>query len=303
MQLLTTRTLAAAIGVSESSIKRWADEGLIQAARTAGGHRRIPLTEAVRFVRESGAAVVHPELLGLEQPAAAVTPADPGEELFTHLRNGEEIAAGKLVRALLGSGMSIADVLDGPLRTAMHRIGELWRHESDGLLVEHRATDIVIRILNSLRSSLPQHTAGPVAVGCAPSGDPYVIPSLAVATVLAADGWRPVNFGPDTPLESLARAADWLAPRLIWISCTVGPLSRSRLEQVVDVARAVAASRVEVVVGGQAVGPSTFPKLANLRVLSSVGDMAAWARTLAPREAALAPRRRQPAKRLASPAP
>ncbi len=303
MRLLTTRELAHAIGVSESSIKRWADEGVIRASRTAGGHRRIPLPEALRFVHEHRAVVLHPQLLGLEQPASAVLPADPAGHLFSALCDGEESKVHELLSSLLQGGTTVADVIDGPLRAAMTRIGELWRHDPEGLLIEHRATDIVLRALNAVRMSLPQTTSGPVAVGGAPSGDPYTVPSLAVATVLAADGWRPVNFGPDTPLESLARAADWLAPRLIWISCTVGPLSRSRIEQVVDLARTVATSRIEVVVGGQAVAPGTFPKLANLRVLSSVSDLAVWARTLAPRKAALAPRRRQRAKRLASPAP
>lgn len=50
--LLSPRELAQAIGVSESSIKRWIDDGLIGATKTAGGHRRIAGSEAIRFVRE-----------------------------------------------------------------------------------------------------------------------------------------------------------------------------------------------------------------------------------------------------------
>src|SRR5687768_18525459 len=67
--LLTTRDLALAMGVSESSIKRWADEGEIRAARTVGGHRRIPLPEALRFVRERGRALRHAEARGLTDGA------------------------------------------------------------------------------------------------------------------------------------------------------------------------------------------------------------------------------------------
>jgi len=63
--LLSPKEFAEAIGVSQSSIKRWTDEGRIEAARTAGGHRRIPIAEAVRFVRETGASVVQPQALGL----------------------------------------------------------------------------------------------------------------------------------------------------------------------------------------------------------------------------------------------
>ncbi|HEX9106572.1 MAG TPA: MerR family DNA-binding transcriptional regulator, partial [Longimicrobiales bacterium] len=48
---LSPRELAEAVGVSESSLKRWADRGVLAVERTAGGHRRIPLGEAVRFIR------------------------------------------------------------------------------------------------------------------------------------------------------------------------------------------------------------------------------------------------------------
>ena len=64
-RLLSPKELADAIGVSESSLKRWADAGRLQVARTEGGHRRIPIAEAVRFIRDTGAVVVRPDLLGL----------------------------------------------------------------------------------------------------------------------------------------------------------------------------------------------------------------------------------------------
>lgn len=63
--VLSTRELAEAIGVSESSIKRWADDGTVRAVRTIGGHRRIPFEEAIRFVRASNLRLVKPEVLGL----------------------------------------------------------------------------------------------------------------------------------------------------------------------------------------------------------------------------------------------
>ena len=58
--LLTPKELAEAIGASESSIRRWVDTGDIRVARTAGGHRRITLSEAIRFIRQIEAPVVRP---------------------------------------------------------------------------------------------------------------------------------------------------------------------------------------------------------------------------------------------------
>ena len=64
-QLLSPKQVAAAIGASESSLKRWCDQGLLTTVKTAGGHRRIPVQEALRFVREQNHAVVEPRILAM----------------------------------------------------------------------------------------------------------------------------------------------------------------------------------------------------------------------------------------------
>ena len=65
--LLSTSEFAAAIGASESSVRRMADSGELQIHRTRGGHRRIPAAEAIRYVRENNVAIVRPDLLGLDE--------------------------------------------------------------------------------------------------------------------------------------------------------------------------------------------------------------------------------------------
>ena len=51
---LTSTRVAEILGVTASSVKRWADEGLLACERTAGGHRRFRSSEVARF-RETGA--------------------------------------------------------------------------------------------------------------------------------------------------------------------------------------------------------------------------------------------------------
>ena len=39
-------------------------------------------------------------------------------------------------------GRTLPALFDGPVRAAMHKVGDLWRHDPRGILVEHRATEI-----------------------------------------------------------------------------------------------------------------------------------------------------------------
>ncbi|HSG69042.1 MAG TPA: helix-turn-helix domain-containing protein, partial [Planctomycetaceae bacterium] len=64
-RLVTPRQVGRALQVSESSVKRWCDKGVIPTQKTAGGHRRIPLSGLIEFLRESGQPILHPEVLGL----------------------------------------------------------------------------------------------------------------------------------------------------------------------------------------------------------------------------------------------
>src|SRR5688500_2338784 len=158
-RLLTTKELAEAIGASESSLRRWTDGGAIRTSRTVGGHRRIPLSEAIRFIRETRATVLRPQVLGLDASLATAAPlngegpsdAKAAEALYQALKDGDAAAANAQVLARYLGGTPLAAVLDGPVARAMHRLGELWKHDDRGILIEHRATDICVQAVNHLR--------------------------------------------------------------------------------------------------------------------------------------------------------
>ena len=144
--LLTPKELAAAIGASESSLRRWVDNGDIRMSRTAGGHRRIPLSEAIQFIRKLGAPIVRPDLLGLgavtvHGPDARIPDAGP---LFDALRMGDRSVARSLVLSWYLEGKSLPALFEGPMRQALMWLGELWMHDERGILEEHRDFQISI---------------------------------------------------------------------------------------------------------------------------------------------------------------
>ena len=221
MRQLSPREFAEALGVSESSLKRWVDAGKIAASRTEGGHRRIALPEAVRFIRDTGAPLAHPEILDMPEVAIAQQRALGGTDLLLHyLRDGDVVGArGWLLARYLG-GASIAELCDGPMRDAMASLGELWHHDEAGIFLEHRGTDVALQSLAYLRNLFEPAANAPLAVGCTPEKDPYLLPSFMAATVIASVGMRAVNLGPDTPLAALRLAVEHHAPQLVWVSAS-----------------------------------------------------------------------------------
>lgn len=281
--VLSTAQFARALGVSESSIKRWADDGALRVVRTRGGHRRIPLAEAIRFVRESNATLVNPAALGLWRGHVAGRSASgPTEhdQLLRCLTDGEAAEACGFLDDLYLRGRSVAAIVDGPLRTAMERIGERWRHAPDGILVEHRATDICIRWVHHIRSILAPGDDAPVAIGAAPPGDPYALPTLTVAAAFESEGVRAINLGPDTPVETTILALERERPAVVWMSVS-NDAGRAALAGALGGLGAAARRHgSRLILGGRALAAAPLEVPPEVQVYHSLGEVAAFARGL-----------------------
>ncbi len=281
--MVSPKQLAVAIGVSESSLKRWADEGLLSFVRTAGGHRRIPLPEAVRFVRHMGIKITAPGEIGLADGPATLTDfADPAlvnEHFHAALEQGDLNAARALIQNLFLAGWSAAAIADGPIRSALARIGTLWQHAEWGIVVEHRATDVCLQTLNHLRSMLPpRRENAPTAIGGAGEHDPYMIPSLAAAVALAEAGFNEVNLGPLTPGKTLANAVEHYKPQIVWWSISHATEPRKLEAALVTLAQVCAQHGASLVVGGSAVGAMTPAQAGGATIARSMSELVAFAR-------------------------
>ncbi len=218
---LTPKRVAKAIGVSESSMKRWCDRGLIDFQKTAGGHRRISRASLVEFLRKSDHSLVNSELLGLPgdiQPGSR--DIDPARrEYVSALQQGDDQRAAKILYELFLGGMSIAEIGDRLIAPAFHEIGFRWEHASMEIYQERRACEMTIRLLGELRSLIPEPSAeAPLAIGGAPERDPYALPTTLVDLVLRELGWRSQSLGALLPFSTLAQAARDQQPRLFWLS-------------------------------------------------------------------------------------
>jgi methanogenic corrinoid protein MtbC1 len=228
---------------------------------------------------------VRPDLLEIAEPThrrgRVQAFAGQHEQLFAALSQGQADVVSGLLTTIYVNGVSVADICDGPIRHAMHRIGEMWPDDKRGILVEHRATSICVDALHALRSRIPKPASkNAAALGGAPANDPYILPSLMSAAVLADVGMRPVNLGPSTPFEVLWQSALEQDAALIWIAMT-SPRPRSEVEPALAIlSRRVARGHVQVVIGGQAARRYKIPDASHVHRFESMSEMAGFAKGL-----------------------
>lgn len=264
--------------MSESSVKRWVDDGAIAADRTAGGHRRIPLAAAIRFIRRQRSGLAKPDLLPLDAPPRlGVIDATAVDALEAALQDDQPLVAKAILTGRFLGGASIASIGDELIRPVLKRIGELWRDGPEGILLEHRAVDSCIHALVEMGSWLPTVApSAPAGVTAGAPDDPYLLPPMLASLVLREAGIRAHNLGPATPLEALEVAMHRYGARLCCIS--VSEPSRSVSDAAWQaLADAATGMNARIVVGGRSCGLLSVPVRDRVRCCGGVSELALYA--------------------------
>ncbi len=274
--IVSPKQAALALGVSEASVKRWCDRGLLATVRTAGGHRRIATSEVLRFAREGGNALVRPELLGMPSSTKAGPVANERALADAHeaLRDGDEERLIALVAHLYASGRSATDVCERVLAPALHELGLSWEHGALEVYEERRACELAQAALHRLAQLLPTPPRGaPRALGGTLDGDPYTLSSAMCALALRELGHRVDNLGSGLPAEQFARAIAKHRPKLVWLSVSGAldePGLARALRTIADAARRVGAA---LVLGGRGL-PQAGPRIPGARRCERLSDLA-----------------------------
>ncbi|MCS7020382.1 MAG: helix-turn-helix domain-containing protein [Gemmataceae bacterium] len=292
---VSTQQVAEALGVSVTTVKRWVDQGILPAQRTAGGHRKLPLSELLRLVRRGDLPQPNLEiLLGVAIPSTS----DDLQQLAQQVRQAAFQHDHTLLRALIRGaytqGIPMADLADCIIVPMMRAVGHGWETGTLDVMQEHRITQEVAAVLYELRellrSGVDRHR--PRAVGGAPEHDHYLLPTLLAQLTLLDCGWQAINLGPHTPPSAFQAAVEEFRPRLVWLSVTHLVHPENFLAEFNPLARQWQKQGIIIVVGGQALTPERRNQL----VYTSYGDgfrqLAALAHSVVPPPAP--PRRGRP---------
>jgi MerR family transcriptional regulator, light-induced transcriptional regulator len=227
---LTSREVARVLSVSDASVKRWADRGLLPTEKTAGGHRRFRPEDVAEFRRTAQGRIAgaRVEDVPVEVAARAAAPAEitADEELavmmFDQIVGGRDEEASATVVGLHLRGFTAARIADLALCPALRKIGDLWQVGELSVAGEHVATRAVLSALQALSTALAgSHLGDHLALCCSVEDDFHEVPIHVASLVLVERGWQVISLGTSTPFFALAEAIARFRPRLVCVSSTV----------------------------------------------------------------------------------
>lgn len=190
--LLSTADAARVLGAGPTSVKRWADTGVLDCVRTAGGHRRFTREALDRFMRlrELGEPVVE-EL----QRWVDLLISDASHELAL-LR----------ARRRASSWHRVSEELAPVLRALRFR----WQTEATSFGERRGVSERLSRALSSISDSLhvPPNAERALLVCIEPEEDD--LPLYLAEVCLKELGWAPCWLGASVPSAEITRqvAAD-----------------------------------------------------------------------------------------------
>ncbi len=297
-QLLSPKQVAEAIGASESSLKRWCDQGLIQTVKTAGGHRRIPVQEALRFAREQNHAVVEPRILSMpaSEDRKARRVEGCAERLVEALLTDNDAAAHAIVFDLFLAGQPVSLVFDEVIAVAFRTIGEKWDSHEVDVYQERCSCQIALRVLHELRSKLVSPERELVALGATIEGDQYSLPITMSEMVLRSVGWDARSLGSSIPFDSMINAVKRHEPGLFWLSVSFIPDESAFISGFNRLFEAASKINTAVVVGGRALTTEIRTRLRYSAFCDTMRHLEEFAKTLRRQTEAVPKKARKPRK-------
>ena len=262
-RIMSTRLVAERLRVSEATVKRWADEGLLACYRTPGGHRKFRPSDVTAFVSAHGFG---------SADAGEIRSADRDDALALALK-GDAPRLFELCRRRLEGGLALERLCDEVLGQALIEVGERWACDSISVADEHVATSTVCQVLAQLAPVVTvKPTRGIAICGCT-AGDRHDVASRMAALLLGSRGYGALVVGADTPPESLARLIVRHRTSVVTVSVSLSVATQPELPaNLAVIAAAAREAKARLFVGGRGVTdglvlPEGAVRVANMRAL------------------------------------
>jgi methanogenic corrinoid protein MtbC1 len=280
--ILSTVDVARLFNVTETTVKRWADGGILRCQKTPGGHRKFPVRHVVEFAERSK----------FEPVGVLSLPAHDGlgPTIQTAMLNRDFHAlAGAFVEKALSPDrmdlylfvsylyehhIALWEIFDNVLRPGMREIGQRWHSGEIGINQEHRASYETLDALTRLQSEIfIKPPNGKSVVFACMGEDLHEIGLRVAASMFEAEGWTAHYIGARTPPDAVIGALEDLHPSVLALSLTYASDPHRVLEELELLGKRVRAMNVRLIVGGTGI-PEAVRELRTVDgVLTSAKDI------------------------------
>ncbi len=260
--ILSTADVARLFNVTETTVKRWADDGTMKCQKTPGGHRKFLMKHVAEFASRHNYEPVGTLALAERAGTASNVEMAVASRDYDVLRDffveqafsSDSSDLFRYFSYLYQHHLQLWEIYDHVLAPGMSAIGERWMHGDIGINHEHRASYQVLDALAKLQTQVLIRESTGLSVLCACLEDElHEIGLRCAAYLFESEGWCVQYLGARTPHTALVAAINELHPAVVCVSATCGADDDALRTALIEVARAARCCNAGMVLGGQGV--------------------------------------------------
>jgi excisionase family DNA binding protein len=261
--IFSTADVARLFNVTETTVKRWADEGKLKCQKTPGGHRKFEIRNVIEFAEKNNfepvGALEFPsrdtsgsttEIAVLTRDYAAMSNVFVDKAL-----SPDRTDLFQFLSFLYEHHIQLWEIYDLVIRPGMCDIGERWANGKIGISHEHHASYETLDALAKLQTEiLIKSSTGWSALFACVGDELHEIGLRCASYVVESEGWAIHYLGANTPAEAVISAVRDLKPTLVCLSCTRKEHSHQDVERLREIVVAAHAAGSQCVIGGAGAG-------------------------------------------------
>lgn len=254
--MLTTSEVAALLGVTPTSIKRWTEQNLLPCIRTTGKHRRFLRPDVEKFAAKMyGIVPFGNEIVTLPRPQKAISD-EAWVALLTGDRGPHGIRAALLAeREVSGTWWKVAE----RLRTVLGELGQRWHNQLISVIEEHIASEQFTRALAYFSEQLVVDGDAPKCVLAMAENDDHTLGLVLCELCLREAGWKTQWVGRSTPISEMSKFLSEHSPTMLALSASVSSTEARLAIQANAMMNICRETKTILLLGGYGPWPEVLP--------------------------------------------
>lgn len=256
--IFSSKQVANILGVNESSIKRWTNNGELKCFKTPGGHRKFKKDDIKSFAKRYSIKIENTlfDSRITDEKSNFIDYDKVNELLLRKLFNHSEEEIFDFIYSLLNNGIEPIELFDDVISKVMTKIGMMWERNEIGVEVEHIASCKLINVLIRIEKELKNSSNGNKVICSTLGNELHEIPVLVLKIMLSYYGWRVIYPGVNLPKKSLIKLINENKPDLVCLSLMFTDNANKSASDIKEIHSVCKKTNTKLAVGG-----NSLPKI------------------------------------------